>query len=369
MLPVSSKHPITLGYRQKARFDPKYIHRGVDYGVPSGTKVNATIGGKVVHAGRGGLGPAFGIHVIILTDGVWHLYAHLSRADVKKNQTVRIGDHIGLSGATGNVTGAHLHYAEFTKYHYQSDRTPRFLTVSASKGPVVTTAVQNMGGNNAVLSKTGKSRATAYAAHRRNVPTDVLLTQEDTVASGIRPTLDSKLKGFMTRVGGGEGRYVRIGKRLKRIAGGMITASKSTWYKGDDKQAGWVVYEVEGVRGMDVSFHLESESGTLADSKRVDQMTSIIAQARTLAKRYGVRDENVLYAGDTNSEALVARVLAPMGLRNVAKGTKYENVATFIPSRKRLDYGFSSGDAVMESIGGPELSDHKGLRIRRTLTR
>ena len=82
MRPVAAKYPVTLGYRQKARFDPSYIHRGVDYGCPSGTPVVAATAGTVVHAGRGGMGPAFGIHVVLKTGATFHIYAHLSSESV-----------------------------------------------------------------------------------------------------------------------------------------------------------------------------------------------------------------------------------------------------------------------------------------------
>lgn len=128
--PVASKYPVTLGYRQKARFDPNYVHRGIDYGTPTGTPVVATTAGSVVYAGRGGgYGPAFGIHVVIRTGSIWHLYAHLSLEQVRSGQAVKTGQQIGKTGATGNVTGPHIHYAEFTQgpAAYKSDRAPRFI--------------------------------------------------------------------------------------------------------------------------------------------------------------------------------------------------------------------------------------------------
>lgn len=132
--PVAAVWPVTLGYRQKARFNPRYIHRGIDYGSPTGTPVVATTGGTVVYAGRGGgYGPAFGIHVVIKTSETWHLYGHLSAEHVSTGQIVQAGQQIGKSGATGNVTGAHLHYAEFTQgpAAYTSDRAPRFIDAAA----------------------------------------------------------------------------------------------------------------------------------------------------------------------------------------------------------------------------------------------
>lgn len=138
--PVSAEHRVTLGYRQRANFDPNYIHRGVDYGCPEGTPVVATTDGIVVYAGDarprgGGYGPAFGIHVVVRTGNIWHLYGHLSEARVSFGQQVKAGQQVGESGATGNVTGEHLHYAEFTEgpAAYKSDRSPRFIDAASSE--------------------------------------------------------------------------------------------------------------------------------------------------------------------------------------------------------------------------------------------
>lgn len=129
--PVDARYPVTLGYRQKPRSRKlrNYIHRGIDYGCPTGTPVVATTDATVVTAGWGGYGPAFGNHVVLKTSNTWHLYGHLSAETVSPGQHVKAGQQIGRSGRTGNVTGAHLHYAEFTQgpAAYQSDRAPRFI--------------------------------------------------------------------------------------------------------------------------------------------------------------------------------------------------------------------------------------------------
>jgi hypothetical protein len=68
--------------------------------------------------------------VVVRVGDVWCLYAHLSQELVDIGQTVRTGEKIGRTGATGNVTGPHLHYQENTQppAQYRSDRAPQFVT-------------------------------------------------------------------------------------------------------------------------------------------------------------------------------------------------------------------------------------------------
>ncbi|MEM9688297.1 MAG: peptidoglycan DD-metalloendopeptidase family protein [Pseudomonadota bacterium] len=105
--------------RVSSRFNPRRLHpvlntirphRGVDYAAPTGTPIKATGDGKVVYRSRQrGYG-----NVVILEHGgnIRTLYAHLSRFQrgVGVGSRVRQGQIIGYVGATGMVTGAHLHY-------------------------------------------------------------------------------------------------------------------------------------------------------------------------------------------------------------------------------------------------------------------
>ncbi|GAA5067772.1 M23 family metallopeptidase [Streptomyces similanensis] len=102
-------------------------HSGQDFAVPVGTEVVAAHGGTVVKAGPngGGDGPAYGNAIVVKHgNGTYSQYAHLSRIDVKVGQVVATGQHIALSGNTGNTTGPHLHFEIRTTPNYGSAVNP-----------------------------------------------------------------------------------------------------------------------------------------------------------------------------------------------------------------------------------------------------
>ncbi|MFE2283072.1 LysM peptidoglycan-binding domain-containing M23 family metallopeptidase [Streptomyces sp. NPDC059443] len=105
-------------------------HTGVDFIASTGTTVKAVGAGTVVSAGWGG---AYGNEVVIRhADGKYSQYGHLSQLSVSVGQSVTAGQRIGLSGATGNVTGPHLHFEIRTGPSYGSDIDP--LAYLRSKG-------------------------------------------------------------------------------------------------------------------------------------------------------------------------------------------------------------------------------------------
>ena len=83
------------------------MHQGVDIFVPIGTPVKAMRQGRVAFAGvQSGYG-----NVIILEHGSTRtVYAHLSELNVRRGEPVKGGQVIGLSGASGNASGPHLHF-------------------------------------------------------------------------------------------------------------------------------------------------------------------------------------------------------------------------------------------------------------------
>ena len=84
-------------------------HRGVDVASPFGSPVIASNSGRIVLARN--LYYAGNAVIIDHGVGVFTFYCHLSRLGVKREDFVRRGDIIGRVGATGRVTGPHLHWA------------------------------------------------------------------------------------------------------------------------------------------------------------------------------------------------------------------------------------------------------------------
>jgi len=87
-------------------------HGGIDLGARRGTIVMAPADGRVVvSTDRYEGGPRYGkVIVIEHGNGLRTLYAHLDSLNVGVGDNVRAGQEIALSGATGKVTGPHLHF-------------------------------------------------------------------------------------------------------------------------------------------------------------------------------------------------------------------------------------------------------------------
>ncbi|NUO43226.1 MAG: M23 family metallopeptidase [Streptomyces sp.] len=119
--PISGSY-ISTGYKAGGAVWSSGSHTGVDFHAASGTSVHAVGSGTVVEAGWGG---SYGNNIVIkMNDGTYTQYGHLSSIGVSVGQTVTPGQQIGLSGATGNVTGPHLHFEARTTAEYGSDIDP-----------------------------------------------------------------------------------------------------------------------------------------------------------------------------------------------------------------------------------------------------
>lgn len=87
---------------------PQEAHPGIDLAVPVGSDVLAAGGGLVREVGQD---TAYGLYVLIQhPQGYQSMYGHLSRIVVARNDAVRAGQVIALSGNTGRSTAPHLHF-------------------------------------------------------------------------------------------------------------------------------------------------------------------------------------------------------------------------------------------------------------------
>jgi len=88
---------------------PSGRHQGTDFRAATGTPVRAPNAGRIVLAQN----LYFAGNTVIIDHGlgVFSLLAHLSQIDVDAGASVARGDVVGMSGATGRVTGPHLHWA------------------------------------------------------------------------------------------------------------------------------------------------------------------------------------------------------------------------------------------------------------------
>ncbi|MGW6157992.1 M23 family metallopeptidase [Streptomyces sp. NPDC055144] len=121
VMPVTGSY-VSTAYKASSGLWSSGSHTGIDFHAASGTSVHAVGAGTVVEAGWGG---AYGNNIVIkMNDGTYTQYGHLSSIGVSVGQTVTPGQQIGLSGATGNVTGPHLHFEARTSPEYGSDIDP-----------------------------------------------------------------------------------------------------------------------------------------------------------------------------------------------------------------------------------------------------
>lgn len=107
--PVSAPLGSPFGLRSIFNNQPRSPHAGTDFRAPSGTPIKAPNAGVVVLAAD--LYYAGNTVILDHGHGLYSYFAHLSRFDVTDGARVRTGTVIGRVGATGRVTGAHLHWS------------------------------------------------------------------------------------------------------------------------------------------------------------------------------------------------------------------------------------------------------------------
>jgi murein DD-endopeptidase MepM/ murein hydrolase activator NlpD len=109
VVPVSHRRSSSFGRRSVFNGQPRERHAGLDFASPANAAIHAPAAGTVTL-----VAPLYFTGNTVVIDhgqGLYSILAHMTEASVKVGQVVAPGDVVGRVGATGRVTGPHLHWS------------------------------------------------------------------------------------------------------------------------------------------------------------------------------------------------------------------------------------------------------------------
>jgi len=125
-VPIPGSEGSNFGHRRVFNDEARNPHSGADIAASEGTPIRSANRGRVVETGN----YFFNGNTVVVDHGlgIYAVYLHLSRIDVEIGQIVERGEVLGLVGATGRVTGPHLHWG----FRVQNARVDPFSLVRVS---------------------------------------------------------------------------------------------------------------------------------------------------------------------------------------------------------------------------------------------